>query len=259
MKIIDIVPLCDREECVNKYNGTFHFLPDYIPANEYTVCEYQFEKNGYKNEYQCAERAVIYFDGDFSDNFKIGKGYYNSISDGENTFDFSIEEIDTDENCIVVFKGGQDYSKLDIVHCKIAVEFDKDKLPDFEKLYEFGFDSFPSFHESHISYLEIVDKNIKFAVEGSPFNPLKTTFEMSGITDIRTQSTDTDDLFSYFQKLYRIGEVSIYTLESGYKVIVEDNFNSGSFDENGDMVEVSHTNMIEIFCEDLKLDFEKVK
>ena len=259
MKVIDIIPLCKKEECVNKYNGAFHFLPDFIPANEYTVCTYTFERNGYKNEYQCAERALIYLDGDFSDFFKVGKGYYYGIGDGVNNYDFYVEDIDIKENCIVVFKGCQDYSKLSIENCEITVNFDKDKLPDFEKLYEFGFDSFPSFHETHISYLEKFDKHIKFIVEGGPFCPLKTTFEMSDVRDIQMCSTDTDDLFSYFQKEYMVGEVLIYTLDNDYKVVIEDNYTSGGYDENGERTEVLHTNMIEIICKDLKLDFEKTK
>ena len=251
IKVNRIDLLCDEEKCIDRYNQVIKIFPDITTSD---FCKYDL--NHRTNKYECCDYIKLYLDDCDLNWFKVGECYEYEITSDDEALWFYVSDKNYSDISITIYKGNYDYSKLKIGEYNVECVFDADRLSDFKKLSKLGFKKFPSFHETNITYIEQFDDYLRFTVEGG-FSPLKTTFELSEITNISTISTDTDDLISYLQKEGKIGEIIINTLNDEFKIKIADNFICHNI-ENGSDIPVSHINELEITCKVLSFDIEQI-
>ena len=245
-----IEPCCDKNVCMEKYNRLKTMCGECDFADESTICHLaSLQGMNSENSLQCCEKLRVYFEKGDVNEFKLGSSYIYMIDNS--SFDFYVLEKDIAHNSITIFKGKQNYSLITYGDTEINCVFDIDKLPDFHKLREFGYNSIPSFHEAHIESLSGGHNNMTIMISGG-FSPLRATVKIVDIRDVYINSTDSEDIIDYFSEEGRIGAFYINTLEDGYRVFFENNYTSF----NGEC-KTKHVNQYIIRCGELHLEFEK--
>ncbi|MCL2519212.1 MAG: hypothetical protein FWF15_11680 [Oscillospiraceae bacterium] len=141
----------------------------------------------------------------------------------------------------------------------ISCILDYDILPDAQKLIPFGYETFPTFHETYIEVIEKSNDYMHFRFSGG-FSPLITDMKMYGISQQHVNMDNDANPFDYFTKFQerelrfgKVGYVQFKTIDNLLVVEITDNYTEYSPD--GKVTD--HINEYFITCSDVSFEFEK--
>jgi len=245
IEIISVAPLCDRAKCLASSNK-FRAMFDEEPLTEETVCAHCMECEGYDDELECCEEALITCVPDEAlVDLKIDSHSTYELTDS-NGKQFQMIPLEAAPGNLRVLKGNYPFGKLTLGMAELTCVFDWERFPDLAKLAAFGLEDLPSFHESRMDVLAREGDSLRLRVCDGIFSPINMTMTLTEITREESRMDDADDPWAYFRQEANVGEVVLYSEPQGYRVKIMDNYESGEL----------HLNELTFWCEGLELSFE---
>jgi len=252
--ILSVKPLCDRAKCAASLNEFFEGFPDRPFLTEETVCAKMYAMNGHENPLECCEEALITCaPNEALLSLKINEySIYQLTDSGGRQFQMILREAAPRQ--LRVQKGNYAYGELTPGIAELTCVFDFERFPDLAKLAAFGLDDLPSFHESRMEVLSREGDTLRLYIRDGIFSPINMTMALTGITREESHLDDADDPWAYFAQEANVGEVALYSEETGYRVKIHNNYATMSAPR---VVHEQFTNELTIWCEGLALSFER--
>jgi cellulose biosynthesis protein BcsQ len=238
------------------------------------VCGVRMESHGYKNEFECCDKIKLFLENIPEELLKTKTGirYEYLLTDSGNTqFEVTIDEINATDKYIILKKYHYDIAPLMSGKVELFCILDYDKLPNINRLNQLSFDTFPSFHETHIDIIKKDKDHLHLRFSGG-FHPLITNIKMNGIFKEKAHMENNIDPFDYFTKDGCVGRVQFQTIENHFIVKISDNYTSHeligwyegiSFEEiqqlqlDPDNTKTEeHINEYTIYCSNISLKFK---